>query len=83
MHDARSTVMQTSWVEWTTVQTDVQSIEKATFSFFFIFTQKKKMTLIDFSLKKHHFLIDSNKSANLNDLYEKSYIYDKAVLEVL
>jgi len=37
MHDARSTVMQNTWVEWMTVQTDIQSIKNTTFSLVFIF----------------------------------------------
>lgn len=63
--------MQNIWVEWTTVQTDAQSIKKATFSLFFSFPAEKKITLIDCSLKKHLLLIHL-KFAKLNDLYEKS-----------
>lgn len=53
MHDARSTVIQNIWVERTTVQTDVQSTKKATFSLVFSFPmerkeKKKKKPLIDF-----------------------------------
>lgn len=47
--------MQNIWVEWTTVQTDVQSIEKATFSFFFFIFPQKKNDIDRFLLEEASF----------------------------